>query len=1065
MRAMQRYLVPVLVVLLVGACLSCYSGGRATAAQAVELAYPGKLARISAGESVPVERASSLFEHNLEALGLAELGLSEGNRGAGTVVAIVDTGVDPSHPALGRSPSGDYKIVDWIDLTGEGRVDTSTVAGARWGRLHTEFGVVKLGKVLSLSGQYHYGVFRENQIPRQAPVMTKFQGTSGDGWFLVVVVDSKKAGVYDTVIVDANGNMDLSDDVPLTKFSAGHSFASFSKAGTRLGAARLPFVVSNVSTDGKKVVLGFDANGHGTMVAGIAAGYDGERYSGVAPAASVIVIKALGSDGNGSMDRVLKGVRLAGARGADVVNLSVANTGEVLMENLDEEGVDEEPGAGPGVSGSLVVAAVGNGGPGLGSARLPSDFGNMGIFASAGYTPDLLEAYGVGSARRPGIFVFSAVGPSAENGLVPSVVAPGIASGPVPKWLSASGYSIGEGTSIASAHTAGVALVVLGAVRQRGMEASPVALRGMLLAGTHPEEGYSPVEQGYGFLDARGAVGLIERAKTRAGEIRVLTLDGNPPAYYYGGLYERDVAPGLSVHAVDNFGGEPIELEWDGTEAWVRPEEKRVAIPAVKEREVRFRYEKPAGTGLHSALVVGRDTASGLPVVEIPVTSVQGAGFGPRANAVLWRGELDSGRWQRHYVKVPEGATSLELTLSAMQSAEPGAIAMAYVISPGGQRSITGVAQARLSEATVAEFSTDTPEPGLWEVVVYAPIAGGGVKPASVKYELDVVCKGVFMANVSRTAEGLSRVIVQNSVGPLQAQAVVAVRKPEGYRGEGLIRQISQGESLMYPLPEAKSGTVALFVEIQPVGDEAMGSADLDLFVFRYDQEARQWSEVGQSAHKGSSAESVRLLYPQPGEYVAYVECGGGSAGAVRTAQFKLVSQRLDKDSGTDLVAVHGAKLSEWKLGEEALIDISGQAGDTFLLLVQKEPASIIASLPVSGADRTGAVAWTVTSGPLITGQKNQVTIRFWESGRALPLRGGVILDGLYYPLVDGKITLELTPSSEEVVLNGTALWSSGRQALTVKLYAVKPESGLIPLPGPGANSDYILRKIASQVR
>lgn len=67
-----------------------------------------------------------------------------------------------------------------------------------------------------------------------------------------------------------------------------------------------------------------DENGHGTLVAGLAAG-NGPRYYGSAPLALVMPIKALDQNGVSESSRVAEGIIWAADHGANIINLSVGS--------------------------------------------------------------------------------------------------------------------------------------------------------------------------------------------------------------------------------------------------------------------------------------------------------------------------------------------------------------------------------------------------------------------------------------------------------------------------------------------------------------------------------------------------------------------------------------------------------------------------------------------------------------------------------------------------------------------------------------------------------------------
>lgn len=81
--------------------------------------------------------------------------------GRNVTVAIFDTGVDPGAIGLQKTSTGLDKMVDLIDCTGDGDVDTSTVVEATEGFIVGKSGrKLKLGEWNNPTGKWHVGMKR-----------------------------------------------------------------------------------------------------------------------------------------------------------------------------------------------------------------------------------------------------------------------------------------------------------------------------------------------------------------------------------------------------------------------------------------------------------------------------------------------------------------------------------------------------------------------------------------------------------------------------------------------------------------------------------------------------------------------------------------------------------------------------------------------------------------------------------------------------------------------------------------------------------------------------------------
>jgi subtilisin family serine protease len=88
--------------------------------------------------------------------------------------------------------------------------------------------------------------------------------------------------------------------------------------------------IKNNILDGKNFVEEgkdpIDRNGHGTHVAGtIAAQNNGLGMVGVAPETKIIPVKALGDDGSGSLDNIIKAIEWSANYGVDFITMSLGS--------------------------------------------------------------------------------------------------------------------------------------------------------------------------------------------------------------------------------------------------------------------------------------------------------------------------------------------------------------------------------------------------------------------------------------------------------------------------------------------------------------------------------------------------------------------------------------------------------------------------------------------------------------------------------------------------------------------------------------------------------------------
>ena len=275
----------------------------------------------------------------------------------------------------------------------------------------------------------------------------------------------------------------------------------------------------------------YDDYGHGTHVAGAIAGngFDsaGAR-TGIAPRAHLMVLKVLDDQGNGRISDVIAAfdyvLRRSSGLNIRVVNLSVAtrvsesyntdpltvaakqlvDAGIVVVaaagnlgrtgEGLDAYGGITAPGNAPWV---LTVGASNH----MGSAARSDD--QMAAFSSRGPTP--LDSSAKPDLVAPGVGIESL---SAENSTFYRTLSPYLLSGTVSTGYLP--YLSLTGTSMASPVVSGTIALML----QANPGLTPNAVKAILQYTAEVYQGYDPLTQGAGFLNALGAVQLARSLST-----------------------------------------------------------------------------------------------------------------------------------------------------------------------------------------------------------------------------------------------------------------------------------------------------------------------------------------------------------------------------------------------------------------------------------------------------------------------------------------------------------------------------------------------------------------------
>ncbi|XP_058082097.1 tripeptidyl-peptidase 2 [Magnolia sinica] len=492
--------------------------------------------------------------------------------GRGALIAIFDSGVDPAAAGLQVTSDGKPKIVDILDCTGSGDIDTTKVVKAN------EDGYITGGSGAPLvinpswknpSGEWHIGykliyeLFTDTLTSRLKKERKKKWDERNQEAIsealkqlnefdqkhakveeislkrvredLQIKVDflRKQADSYDDrgpvidavvwndgdvwrVALDTQSLEDddselgkLADFIPLTNYRIERKYGIFSK----LDACSF---VTNVYDEGNILSIVTDCSPHGTHVAGIATAFHPQEplLNGVAPGAQLISCK-IGDTRLGSMETgtgLTRALIAAVEHKCDLINMSYGEP-TLLPDygrfiDLVNEVVDKHH--------LIFISSAGNSGPALSTVGAPGGTSSSIIGIGAYVSPAMAAgAHCVVEPPSEGLeYTWSSRGPTIDGDLGVCLSAPGGAVAPVPTW-TLQRRMLMNGTSMASPSACGGVALLISAMKAEGIPVSPYSVRKALEnttvpVGDLPEDTLST---GRGLMQVDSAHEYIQRSK------------------------------------------------------------------------------------------------------------------------------------------------------------------------------------------------------------------------------------------------------------------------------------------------------------------------------------------------------------------------------------------------------------------------------------------------------------------------------------------------------------------------------------------------------------------------
>jgi Subtilase family len=828
--------------------------------------------------------------------------------GRGVTIGIVDTGISLDHPSLTTTSTGERKIVDWVTGTHPTADGDPTWVNMESQVSGSSFAFGGVTYTAPANGSYRIGLFDERNPNLGGEVgsdVNRDGNPAGSSGIFAVLWDTATNRVW----VDTNQNNSFADQTAMTDYKVNFDVQYFGTDNAATAVAeRMPFVVQT-NGSAKYVNIGIVSGAHGSHVAGIAAGNSlfGGQMSGAAPGAKIVSSRACLFVAGCTAHALLDGmIYVAKQSNVDVINMSIGglpalNDGNnarcIVYTRLIEQ------------SNVQMFISAGNSGSGLNTVGDPSVCGKVLSVGSYISKDSWQKNYGSDSTFADNLHGFSSRGPREDGDFKPSFVAPGSAISTTPMWQPGGpvggtyalppGYSMFNGTSMASPQAAGAAALLLGAAKQQNVQKQPDQLRQAFTSSARylDPARIGAYEQGNGLINVGAAWDLLKtniKTVDISSSVPVNTLiTGFLATPNVGrGIHDREgVTLGQSYVREYTFtrnsgggGSTTYNVSWVGNDGTFS---SGSSISLAKGAPTTFPVNvNPSSVGVHSALLNLDDPATaGIDYQTMNVVIVPEV-FSAPTYAVTKTGSIGRNQTTSFFFKVPANTPAFKVDFTG-PSATPGTGQARFLrIHPYGvgidSNTSTNCYSPPAGGCTTGSPNSRTvsnPIAGVWEVTIEgrrtsdaadipftltASILGATVSPNP-----DVIPSATIGVPVARSYT------LTNTLGAFTGRAV----------GTGLGSALMATPSIanhaqqMFDV-DVTAGSTSLRATIGSPSDPA---ADLDLFVFNCT--TGTCVLAGQNAD-GDSEESVTIANPAAGLWRVLVD---GFAVPAGTTTYKYV--------------------------------------------------------------------------------------------------------------------------------------------------------------------------------